>query len=95
MFNHTLRLTAVVAVVLSTAPAFALCNPGTKNCIPIGAGLTQAKNQVFNQGLSGQCDPGPAGICDDNLPGSDVVHKAPKTGLGFTPIAPSTPVEVK
>ena len=95
MLNHTLRIAAIVTVALSTAPAFALCNPGTKNCIPIGAGLAAAKNQVFTQGLSGNCDPGPAGICDDNLPGSDIVRKPPKTGLGFTPITPGTPIVVK
>ena len=88
----TLRVATIVAVALSTAPAFALCNPGTKNCIPVGAGLAKAKNQVFTQPTSGQCDPGPAGICDDNLPGSDV-RTAPKTG--FTPIVPSTPIVVK
>ena len=95
MFSHALRVATIVAVALSiTAPAFALCNPGTKNCIPDGgpgSRLAQAKNQVFTQPTSGQCDPGPAGICSDDLPGS--ARTAPKTG--FHPITSATPIVVK
>jgi hypothetical protein len=87
MLSHALRVATIVAVALSiTAPAFALCNPGTKNCIPAGgpgSRLAAAKNQVFTQPTSGQCDPGPAGICSDDLPGSDA-RTAPKPG--FRPI---------
>ena len=59
---------AVVASVIALSgtgatPAFARCNPGTPNCIKVGAGLAKAKAQV-NQGNGNfNCDPGPAGIC--------------------------------
>ena len=90
MFS-TLRFATVMAIALSTAaPAFALCNPGTPHCVTAGgpfSRLAQAKNAVFNQGASGQCDPGPAGIC------SDAVQATPKTPL--TPVPTTGTIVVK
>jgi hypothetical protein len=94
MFTHTLRVATIVAVALSAAPAFALCNPGTKNCVTAGGSysfLSKAKQQVFVQPTSGQCDPGPAGICNDNLPSPSLT--TPTTGLH--PITTTTPIVVK
>ena len=94
MVNYALRVVAIVALALSAAPAFALCNPGTKNCITDGgpgSRLAKAKNDVFTQPLSGQCDPGPAGICNDNLPGS--ARTSPTTG--FHPVTGTTRIVVK
>jgi hypothetical protein len=79
MFAHTLRIATILAVALSTASAFAACNPGTKNCVTAGSGysfLSKAKQQVFVQPTQGPgvCDPGPAGICES-----------------FARVAPTTP----
>jgi hypothetical protein len=50
--------------------ALAACNPGSPNCIRVTAPLLAAKQQV-NQGNGNfNCDPGPGGMCSDDLPGS-------------------------
>jgi hypothetical protein len=62
---------AGVIATCGTAPALAVCNPGTPNCIRADSPwLANAKQQV-NQGNGNfNCDPGPMGICSDSLPGS-------------------------
>jgi hypothetical protein len=79
MRNKLLRaLTAGALTLVTVAPAFALCNPGTPNCVTDGGDgsrLAAAKHQVFDPGTFGNCDPGPAGICSDNIGG--VPRKAP------------------
>jgi len=75
-------LTAGALTLFSVAPAFALCNPGTPNCVTDGgegSRLSAAKHQVFDPGTFGNCDPGPAGICSDNIGG--VPRKTPPNRL--------------
>jgi hypothetical protein len=86
MRTKLLGLAAVAGVIAlsGTAPALALCNPGTPNCIKIDGGLAKAKAQV-NQGNGNfNCDPGPAGICSDDLPSGS---SARKTSTPLTPKA--------
>ena len=83
MWNKFLRVVTVGSLALFTvAPAFAACNPGTRNCITDGgpgSRLAKAKHQVFDPGTFGNCDPGPAGICSDNIGG--VPRKTPPKQL--------------
>lgn len=48
-------LAAGALAVLTVAPAFAACNPGTPNCIKIGSGsrLAQIKDKLTNPGTLG------------------------------------------
>ncbi len=67
-------LTAGALTLVTVAPAFALCNPGTPNCVTDGgpgSRLAKAKAQVFNPSLN--CDTSPAQIC------TDFSRKAPKS----------------
>jgi len=56
------------------APAFAVCNEGTPNCLQVDAGHQKVKDQLNDAETSGQCA-GPNGFCDDEIPGSDVATK--------------------
>jgi hypothetical protein len=66
---------AVVAGALfgavPAAPAFAVCNEGTPNCLRVDAGHQKVQDQLNDAETSGQCA-GPDGFCDDDIPGSDV-----------------------
>jgi hypothetical protein len=53
------------------APAFAVCNEGTPNCLQVDAGHKKVQDQLNDAETSGQCA-GPDGFCDDEIPGSDV-----------------------
>jgi len=53
------------------APAFAVCNDGTPNCLPVDAGRKKVQDQLNDAETSGQCA-GPDGFCDDDIPGSDI-----------------------
>jgi len=53
------------------APAFAVCNEGTPNCLQVDAGHKKVQDQLNDAETSGQCA-GPDGFCDDSIPGSDV-----------------------
>jgi len=79
MWTKLLGLAAVAAVIaLSGTAALAACNPGTPNCIRADSPwLNRAKAQV-NQGNGNfNCDPGPGGICSDDIPSFG--PKMPKT----------------
>ena len=56
---------------LPAAPAFAVCNEGTPNCLRVDAGHQKVQDQLNDAETSGQCA-GPDGFCDDDIPGSDV-----------------------
>jgi hypothetical protein len=70
MCTKLLGLAAVAGLIAlsGTTSAFALCNPGTPHCIRADSPwLAKAKAQV-NQGNGNfNCDPGPAGICSDEI----------------------------
>ena len=70
MCTKLLGLAAVAGVMAlsGTTSAFAVCNPGTPNCVRAdNPWLAKAKAQV-NQGNGNfNCDPGPAGICSDDI----------------------------
>jgi hypothetical protein len=86
MLTKLLGLAALASVIAlsGTPPARALCNPGTPNCIKIDAGHAKAMAQV-NQGNGNfNCDPGPAGICSDDIPSGS---SASKTSTSLTPRA--------
>ncbi len=51
--NRISLLSAVAALSLTSAPAFALCNPGTPNCIRVDGALAKAKHQIFDPGEVG------------------------------------------
>ena len=96
MWTKLFGLTAAAGMIalFATGPALALCNPGTPNCIRADSPwLANAKQQV-NQGNGNfNCDPGPAGICSDDLPGSartTMTHVTPKAGGGTIALAPRT-----
>jgi len=82
MWTKLLGLAAVAgAIALSgTTSALALCNPGTPNCIKADSPwLAKAKAQI-NQGNGNfNCDPGPGGICSDDIPSF-----GPKTSMTKT-----------
>ena len=89
MWTKFLGLAVLASVIAlsgtGATPAFALCNPGTPNCIKVGAGLAKAKAQV-NQGNGNfNCDPGPAGICSDDIPSGSASRTTSSTS--FTPKA--------
>jgi hypothetical protein len=89
-----LAAAAGVVALCGTAPAFAVCNPGTPNCIRADSPwLTNAKKQV-NQGNGNfNCDPGPGGVCSDDLPGSarmTTTHVMPPASAGMIAVAPRT-----
>jgi hypothetical protein len=86
MWNKFLRVVTVGVLALSTvAPAFAACNPGTRNCITDGgpgSRLAKAKHQVFDPQTFGNCDPVTT-ICSDGIAGSSRTTSSsgtPKTG---------------
>jgi hypothetical protein len=86
MWNTFLRVATMGALALSTAaPAFALCNPGTPNCVTDGgpgSRLAKAKHQVFDPGTFGNCDPVTT-LCSDDIAGSSrrtPTSLTPKTG---------------
>ena len=56
---------------MPAAPAFATCNEGTPNCLPVDTGHQKVQDQLHDAETSGQCA-GPDGFCDDEIPGSDV-----------------------
>jgi len=94
MWTKLFGLAAAAGVIAlsGTTPALALCNPGTPHCIrDDSAALANAKKQV-NQGNGNfNCDPGPVGICSDDLPGSartTTTHVTPKAGSGTIAVAP-------
>jgi hypothetical protein len=66
------------------APAFAVCNDGTPNCLPVDAGRKKVQDQLNDAETSGQCA-GPDGFCDDDIPGSDV---EPSEGAAKTTTKP-------
>lgn len=75
-------------------PALAVCNPGTPNCIRADSPwLNKAKQQV-NQGNGNfNCDPGPGGICSDDIPSGARVTTTPVrpiAGAGMIAVAPRT-----
>lgn len=89
-----LTVAAGVIALSATPPAFAVCNPGTPNCIRADSPwLINAKKQV-NQGNGNfNCDPGPAGICSDSIAGSARVittHITPSAGVGTVTMASRT-----
>ena len=96
MLTKLFGLAAVAGVIAlsSTTPALALCNPGTPHCIRDDSPwLAKAKEQVHQGDGNFNCDPGPAGICSDELPGSartTTTHVAPKAGSGTIAGAPRT-----
>jgi hypothetical protein len=78
-------LTAAALTLFSVAPAFALCNPGSPNCITDGgpgSRLAKAKHQVFDPGTFGNCDHNTT-LCSDDIAGSSRTTSnpvTPKTG---------------
>ena len=93
MWTKTIWLAAVIALA-GTAPALALCNPGTKNCIPLGGGFLGKAQQQVNQGNGNfNCDPTEAGACSKDLPGSSArtttTGVSPVAGGGTVAVAPS------
>lgn len=64
-------ITGALFGAVPAAPAFAVCNEGTPNCLQVDAGHKKAQDQINDAETSGQCA-GPDGFCDDDIPGSDV-----------------------
>ena len=71
-------ITGALFGAVPSAVAFAACNEGTPNCLPVDAGHQKVKDQLNNAETSGQCA-GPDGFCDDSIPGSDVTPAKPTT----------------
>jgi hypothetical protein len=88
-----LAAAAGVIVLSGTAPALALCNPGTPHCIRESTELANTKKLVHQGDGNFNCEPGPdGGICSDDLPGSnaphDPTHVTPKAGSGTIAVTP-------
>jgi hypothetical protein len=86
MSTKFLALAAVAAAIAfsGTTPAFAVCNPGTPNCIRADSPwLAKAKAQVHQGDGNFNCDPGPDGICSKSIP------SGPKPSTSTT-VAPKT-----
>jgi hypothetical protein len=64
-------ITGALFAAMPAAPAFAVCNEGTPNCLQVDAGHKKVQDQLNDAETSGQCA-GPDGFCDDDIPGSDV-----------------------
>ena len=64
-------ITGALFGAVPAAPAFAVCNEGTPNCLPVDPGHQKVQDQLNDAETSGQCA-GPDGFCDDEIPGSDV-----------------------
>jgi hypothetical protein len=64
-------ITGALLGAIPAAPAFAVCNEGTPNCLRVDAGHQKVQDQLNDAETSGQCA-GPDGFCDDSIPGSDV-----------------------
>jgi hypothetical protein len=64
-------ITGALFGAMPAAPAFAVCNEGTPNCLQVDAGHKKVQEQLNDAETSGQCA-GPDGFCDDDIPGSDV-----------------------
>jgi hypothetical protein len=64
-------ITGALFGAVPAAPAFAVCNEGTPNCLQVDAGHQKVQDQLNDAEISGQCA-GPDGFCDDDIPGSDV-----------------------
>jgi hypothetical protein len=64
-------ITGALFGAVPAAPAFAVCNEGTPNCLRVDAGHQKVQDQINDAETSGQCA-GPDGFCDDDIPGSDV-----------------------
>ncbi len=73
-------ITGALFGAMPAAPAFAVCNEGTPNCLRVDAGHQKVQGQLNDAETSGQCA-GPDGFCDDDIPGSDVdpAKNAPKS----------------
>jgi len=67
-------ITGALFGAMPSAVAFAACNEGTPNCLPVDAGHQKVQDQLNDAETSGQCA-GPDGFCDDEIPGSDVATK--------------------
>jgi hypothetical protein len=67
-------ITGALFGVMPAAPAFAVCNEGTPNCLQVDAGHQKVQDQLNDAETSGQCA-GPNGFCDDEIPGSDVTSQ--------------------
>ena len=52
----------------ATTPSLAACNPGSPNCIRADSPwLAKAKAQVTQGNGNFNCDPGPDGMCSDDI----------------------------
>jgi len=79
-------VTGALFAAVPAAPAFAVCNEGTPNCLRVDAGHQRVQDQLNSAETSGQCA-GPDGFCDDSIPGSDV---EPQQGAAKPTIKPVT-----
>ena len=71
MWTKLLGLAAVAGVIAlsGTTSALAACNPGSPNCIRADSPwLAKAKAQIHQGDGNFNCDPGPGGICSDDIP---------------------------
>jgi hypothetical protein len=66
-------ITGALFGAMPAAPAFAVCNEGTPNCLQVDRGHQKVQDQLNDLETSGPgiCA-GPDGFCDDDIPGSDV-----------------------
>src|SRR5260370_33577221 len=71
--NRVSLLSAVAALSLTSSPAFALCTPGTPNCIRLDGALAKAKHQIFDPGEVGR---GEGRTCKNGEGGSTPYSKA-------------------
>ena len=82
MWTKLLGLAAVAGMIAlsGTTSALAACNPGSPNCIRADSPwLAKAKAQIHQGDGNFNCDPGPGGICSDDIP-----TISPTTPMGKT-----------
>ncbi|AGB26837.1 hypothetical protein Mycsm_06721 (plasmid) [Mycobacterium sp. JS623] len=87
-------ITGALFAAVPAAPAFAVCNEGTPNCLRVDAGHQKVQDQLNSAETSGQCA-GPDGFCDDSIPGSDVEPQRGAATPTTKPVASHAPTLVK
>ena len=100
MTTKLLRTRSAAALALCAAtPAFAVCNPGTPNCIPVSSTLAKVKGQLFNPGTlgSGEQDCQNSKLCgidtgDGTSPGA--LARTSKTTPSI-PVPPPSSIQVR
>jgi hypothetical protein len=97
MLTKFLALAAVAGAIAfsGTTPAFAVCNPGTPNCIRADSPwLAKAKAQVHQGDGNFNCDPGPDGFCSKSIPsGPKPATSAPMTQTSGSSVTVAPPIQ--